>query len=80
MPRALPLDGGAAAYHDPANPGVAFLVKPHDLARYPLALFPLAGLLLVARAIRAWLKRAPPKGPTSEPAAAAESGIVFLHA
>jgi hypothetical protein len=51
-----------------------------EAARYPLALLPLVGLLLVGHAIRSWLKRAPPKGPTPELAAAGDTGLVFLNA
>jgi hypothetical protein len=66
-------------FYDAANPGTAFLFKPLELVQYILALVPLVGLLVVARAIHAWRKRAPPRGPTPGGPSAVESGLVFLH-
>jgi Protein of unknown function (DUF3592) len=67
------------AYYDPANANVAFLSRPHDVARYPFALIPLVGLVAVGRAIRTWAKRAPPAGPRPDRTAEAETGLVFIH-
>ena len=62
------------AFYDSADPGSAFLFKPRDGARYALAVVPLLGLALVARAIRDWRKHAPPDRLRP----AATKGLVFL--
>jgi hypothetical protein len=67
------------AFYDSADPSLAFLSRPHDMARYPFAVIPLVGLVVVARAIRHWSKRAPPAGPRPHATGGTETGLVFIH-
>ena len=52
--------------------------RESGLARHALPLLPLVGLLFVARAVRAWLRCAPPREPRAADDPAAETGLVFL--